>query len=164
MSNECCMSQNNGRAPGAPWISSYMTVKNPKAALEFYQKAFGFTVRESVADENGNIMHAELTYHDALIMMGPECNYEGIEMKSPASLKITPPSGLYIYCEDVDAFYKKAIAAGAKCLKAPADMFWGDRVCKLADADGYFWNFATHTGKITANPFCCGEKKSCDGK
>lgn len=146
----CC------RAPGAPWISSYLTVKDPGAASEFYQKAFGFDIRESVKDDKGQIVHAEMTYHDALIMFGPESNYHGIDKKSPASLKITPPSGLYVYVENVDEFYKSASAHGAKTIMPPDDMFWGDRMCCLTDPDGYHWNFATYTGKMSTDTSCSG--------
>ena len=154
--------QKDCRAPGAPWLTPYLIVKDAKAASEFYQKAFGLTQKEASTDDKGHVMHVELTYHDALIMLGAECTYDGIEMKSPASLKVHSPIGLYLYCEDVDAFHKRAVAAGATCLMAPTDMFWGDRYCKLRDPDGHIWSFGTHTGKMSENPYCCGNKKSCD--
>ena len=54
---------------------------------------------------------------------------------------------LYLYTDDVDAFFKRAVAAGAKVEKEPADQFWGDRTCCLIDPNGFLWSFGTHTGK-----------------
>ena len=44
---------------------------------------------------------------------------------------------------DVDSLYEAALKAGAKSLGAPENMFWGDRMCRLQDLDGYIWCFAT---------------------
>jgi uncharacterized glyoxalase superfamily protein PhnB len=57
---------------------------------------------------------------------------------------VRPAIGLYLYCEDVDAVYKRALAAGAKSDRAPKDMFYGDRVCAVIDPDGYLWSFGTN--------------------
>jgi uncharacterized glyoxalase superfamily protein PhnB len=51
---------------------------------------------------------------------------------------------LYVYCDDVDALFNRAKAAGAQVVAAPSDMFYGDRVCKLKDPDGFDWYFATN--------------------
>ena len=53
-------------------------------------------------------------------------------------------SSLYVYCEDVDALFARAVAAGAKAIKPPQDQFYGDRTCTVEDQDGYWWNFATN--------------------
>jgi PhnB protein len=52
--------------------------------------------------------------------------------------------GIHIYVEDVDDFVRKAEAAGAKVLSAPADQFYGDRSATLEDPCGHRWFFATH--------------------
>lgn len=50
-------------------------------------------------------------------------------------------SGRFLH-HDVDAHYQQAIAAGATQLQPPTEMFWGDRMYKVADSDGHYWAFA----------------------
>jgi uncharacterized glyoxalase superfamily protein PhnB len=51
---------------------------------------------------------------------------------------------MYVYCDDVDALFNRAVAAGAKAIRPPADMFYGDRVCTVEDPNHYLWTFATN--------------------
>ncbi len=88
-------------------------------------------------------------------MMGPEGAW-GSQKKTPKHSNVACPMNLYIYCEDVDAQFKRATTAGAEIVFEPTDMFWGDRACCLTDQDGYTWTFATNVGefdpsKIPAN-------------
>ena len=64
--------------------------------------------------------------------------------QSPATTGIHPSNLLYLYCDDVDAAFKRATAAGAQVESPPQDMFWGDRTCTLVAPDGYVWLFATN--------------------
>lgn len=133
-----------------PWISPYLTVRDAAKALDFYEHAFGFARRgEPMCGPDGVVLHAEMAWKDAVIMLGPEGAY-GSTTKSPASLGVASPTTLYVYCDDVDSLYRRAIKAGARVIFAPENMFWGDRVCKLVDPDGHTWNFATHVGDAPA--------------
>ena len=91
---------------------------------------------------DGKSMHVEVSWRDGVIMFGPESSQN--ECQSPTTLGVRPPGGLYIYVDDVDVLFKRATAAGAKVDKAPADMFWGDRMCTLIDPDGHIWSFGTN--------------------
>jgi len=51
---------------------------------------------------------------------------------------------LYVYVEDVDKVFKKAIEEGAKEITAPMDMHYGDRSGRFADPFGHVWNVSTH--------------------
>jgi PhnB protein len=51
---------------------------------------------------------------------------------------------IHLYVEDVDAFFKKALAAGAKERKPVTDQFYGDRTGQLEDPFGHLWRVATH--------------------
>jgi len=130
---------------GTPWISSYITVRDVDKAAEFYKKAFHFSVRELAPGEDGTTAHAELTYKDQLVMLGKEGGW-GATSKSPVSNGVESPISLYVYTENVDEFYKHALDHHAEGLAAPENMFWGDRMCKLKDPDGYVWCFATNAG------------------
>jgi uncharacterized glyoxalase superfamily protein PhnB len=137
------------RPAGFPWLSPYVTVKDVQAAAEFYKKAFGFGIKDIAEGPDGIPGHAELTYQDQVIMIGREGDWgEKGKISSPKTSGTASPINIYIYTENVDAFYKKALAAGAKSLGEPTDMFWGDRMCNLEDLDGYNWCFATHTGAV----------------
>src|SRR5262245_9344623 len=91
--------------------SPYLAIKNGVKALEFYKKAFGATELNKLVMPDGRLGHAEIRLGDSVIMMSDEFpEYGG---KSPETLGGTPVC-IHLYVEDVDAFFKKATAAGAK--------------------------------------------------
>jgi len=145
------MSIRPSRPPHTPWLSPYLAVKDAEAALDFYRRAFGFETRNTMPGPDGKIGHVEMTWQEALIMFGPECAAGG-QCKAPATLGVQSPVSLYVYCDDVDALFARAQAAGARGELPPQDMFWGDRMCKLIDPDGHTWHFATYTGRVSAPP------------
>lgn len=131
------------RPAGVPWLTPYLTVHDARAAIEFFQAAFGFAVRDSVEDD-GAVMHVEMTYHDQLIVMfAPEGAF-GSTARTPKSSDTLAPQSFYLYVDDVDAVYARALGAGAKSLSEPQDQFWGDRFAQVEDLDGYRWALARH--------------------
>jgi uncharacterized glyoxalase superfamily protein PhnB len=136
------MAKRTPKPEGAPWITPYLTVKDADAALAFYQQAFGFEKKFAMPGPNGKTAHAELLWRDGMIMLGPEGGPGNC--KSPATLGVRPPVGIYVYCDDVDALFKRATEAGAKVDRPLEDMFWGDRMCAFIDPDGHGWTFATN--------------------
>ena len=60
-----------------------------------------------------------------------------------------PPASILLYVEDVDARFKKAIAAGARELKPLQDQFYGDRSSTLQDPFGHVWTIATHKEDVS---------------
>src|SRR5262249_28586525 len=129
--------------PGTSWLSPYLTVKDSSAALEFYQKAFGFEKRLAMPSPDGRLGHVEMTWHDSLFMFSPE-GMPGTACKAPATTSVRSPVSIYVYCNDVDALYARATKAGATGEASPQDAYWGDRICKLVDPDGHLWTFATN--------------------
>lgn len=133
---------------GLPWMVPYLAVSDVAASRQFYEKAFGCTHVRTLEGPDGKDAHVRLQYKDLTFMLGNANTSRPGEPRSPVGS--TPASlggtGLVIYCftEDVDAFYERAVAAGATEGYPPEDMFWGDRVCLLFDPDGHAWNFATH--------------------
>jgi len=140
------MSQLASRPPGVPWLSPYLTVRDARAALDFYARAFGFQRRSETKGDDDSLLHVEMSWQEALIMFGPEGAY-GSPTRAPVSLGVHSPVGLYVYCDDVDTLWLKATTAGAQSEIPPTNMFWGDRMCKLIDPDGHVWSFATHQGE-----------------
>lgn len=129
-----------------PWLTPCLTVKDADASVAFYEKAFGFEKRFSMPGPDGRTAHAEVAWRDGLVMIGPECAEQSC--KSPATTGVRPSSLLYVYCDDVDALFNRATAAGAVVETSPQDMFWGDRICTLIDPDGYLWSFATNVAEF----------------
>jgi PhnB protein len=127
-------------------ITPYLSVKDAAKAIEFYKRAFGAEETVRMPGPDGGVMHAEIRIGDSIIMLGDESPMGGC--KSPQSLGGTT-MGLHIYVKDVDAAFKKAVAAGAKVSMPLMDMFWGDRYGKLTDPFGHEWSIATHTKDLT---------------
>ena len=140
---------------GTPTLIPYLTVKDAKQSIDFYQKAFGFQLEGQPMEMDGKISHVGMRFNDASIMFAPEGSFGG-NCKAPKSSGTNPPFNLYVYCEDVDALHERAVKAGAQSFCAPEDMFWGDRMCQLADPDGYLWNFAKNVADFdpTKIPAC----------
>jgi len=133
------------------WLTPALTVRNVTEAMDFYEKAFGFEKGEAVPGPDGSIIHGAMKYQGSVVvMLGPE-NTPGGKCKSPATLKIDCPFCLYVYCDDVDALYRRAERAGTKVVSQPADMFWGDRTASFDDPDGYHWTFATNVADFDAS-------------
>ena len=123
-------------------VTPSLTLKDSKKAIEFYKKAFGATVLGIFPNLTGDgIMHATLQIGDSILMMGDEAS--GQMCKSAETLGESPVS-LFIYVPNVDAAFKKAVAAGATVVMPVADMFWGDRAGNIRDPFGYQWMLATH--------------------
>jgi PhnB protein len=136
------MSQRPPRPAGMPWLSPYLVVQNADAARDFYQRAFGFETKMLIPGPDGKGKHVEMIWKDAVIMFAPESPES--PFRAPATLNVPSPVGLFLYCDDVDALFARATAAGAQVKQPPQDMFWGDRTCTLTDPDGHVWSFATN--------------------
>jgi len=127
-------------------VTPYLVCRNAAGAINYYKKAFGAKERARMLSPDGSIGHAELQIGNSIVMLGDENPQMG--QTSPETVGGTS-SGLFIYVENVDQWYGKAIKAGAKSQMEPADMFWGDRYCKLVDPFGHQWSIATHIEDMT---------------
>jgi uncharacterized glyoxalase superfamily protein PhnB len=123
-------------------VTPALTVKNGAEAIEFYKRALGAReIMRMPGPDGKRLMHAELEIGDSKIMLGEEMPEQGC--RAPASVGATT-SSLYVYVEDVDKAFRRAVEAGAKALTPPADMFWGDRMGQIEDPSGHRWGLATH--------------------
>ena len=122
-------------------VTPYLTIRHGAKALDFYKKAFGATETFKLMMPDGRLGHAEIRLGDSMIMLSDE--FPEFGGKAPATLGGTPVS-IHLYVEDVDAFFKRALAAGAKERKPVMDQFYGDRSGQLEDPFGHLWWVATH--------------------
>lgn len=127
-------------------VTPYLAIKDAVKALEFYKKAFGATEKYELIMPDGRLGHGEIGLGDSLIMLADEFpEYGG---KAPQTLGGSPVS-IHLYVEDVDAFCKKAVAAGATQRKPVMDQFYGDRSGQLEDPFGHLWWVATHKEDVS---------------
>lgn len=121
-------------------VTPYFIVSDAAKAITFYMKAFGAIELVRLADAGGKVMHAEIRIGDAPLMLADE--FPDMEYRSPQSHGGSPVSVL-LYVKDVDAQFKKAVAAGAKETMPVQDQFDGDRRGTLTDPFGHVWLLAT---------------------
>jgi len=127
-------------------VTPYLTISGAAQAIEFYKKAFGATELMRMPAPRGKIGHAELKIGNSVIMLADESPEAG--NRSPQSLGGTPVS-ILIYVEDVDAVFKRAVAAGAKVVREVADQFYGDRSGGITDPFGHGWYIHTHIEDVS---------------
>lgn len=141
-------------------VTPYMIIKNAGNALAFYQKAFGAQVLFQVADPSSKdkIGHAEIKIGDSIIMIADE--YPDMGYRSAETMGGTPVS-LHVYVTDVDAFFKQAVASGAKVLRPVEDKFYSDRSGSLEDPFKHVWHIATHKEDLTLKEVETRAKKTC---
>jgi PhnB protein len=114
-------------------VSPYLITREAAQVIDLLKTAFGGTELMCMRDPEGRVAHAEVKVGDSVIMLS-----EGNE-QFPAR-----PAAVHIYLPDVDAAYQRALRAGAKSEREPADQFYGDRSAGVVDAGGNSWWLATH--------------------
>jgi len=128
-------------------IQPYLYVRGAGEAIEFYKRAFGAKVTVNMPGPDGRVAHAELQFGDSVVMMAEESAERGVH--SPKHFGGAPFS-LAFYVEDCDAVYQRAIAAGARSVREPADQFYGDRSAGVEDPFGFQWYLMTHIRDVSA--------------
>ena len=128
-------------------VTLQLTLDNAAEAIEWYQEALGAKELSRAVGPDGKIMHAEIQIGDSRIMV----NDPMMGARGPEALGGSPAS-LWIYVDDCDALFNRAVAAGAQVLPGMGkmqDQFWGDRSGSFSDPHGYKWTIATHKEDVT---------------
>ncbi|MCU1381589.1 MAG: hypothetical protein JWL71_286 [Acidobacteria bacterium] len=133
---------------GLHTITPQLTLDDAASTIEWYKQAFGAEETSRAAGPDGKIMHAELRIGDSRFMV----NDAMMGGKGPKALGGSPAS-LWVYVEDCDALFNRAIAAGGQVapggMGTMQDQFWGDRSGSLVDPSGYIWTIATRKEDLT---------------
>ena len=119
--------------PGYHTVTPYLAVPDAQSLLDFMVKVFDAKEREIIRKPDGQINHAEVQIGDSIIMLGTTSSTWG-----------TATATLYVYVDNADVRYRKALDAGAISLSEPADQFYGDRHAGVKDPHGITWWIATH--------------------
>ena len=125
-------------------ISPSLTCKEAARAIEFYKSVFGATEVMRMPGPEGKIMHAELKIGDSIIFINDE--FPG--MAAAPAPGVTPSTYLFLYTEDVDSVYNRAVSMGSKVTMPLDNMFWGDKYGKVMDPFGHQWGVAQHVEDV----------------
>jgi PhnB protein len=112
---------------GYQQIMPYLIVKNAAAFIVFTQKVFDATEKFKTMRNETAIMHAEISIGESVIMVA-----------DATEVYHERPAGLFVYVDDCDVLYKKAIDNGATTVAEPADQGYG-RSAGVLDAFGNTW-------------------------
>jgi PhnB protein len=116
-------------------ITPAIVCKGAARAIEYYKEVFHAKEKLRMSGPGGLIMHAELQIGDSNLMLSDE--FPGMS-SAPNSIN------LFLYTEDVDTVFNRAVKAGAKVEMPLENQFWGDRYGKIRDPFGHQWGLAQH--------------------
>ena len=114
-----------------------------RAAIDWVVRAFGAEARGVFDGPDGKVMHAEVWFGPACVMMGTVKN-NGWGPSAPGQCLA------YIVVSDaagVDALHDRAVAAGAKIVISLRDTDYGSHDFACHDPEGNFWSFGTYAPK-----------------
>jgi len=133
---------------GLHTVTPQMTLDHAAEAIDWYKKALGAEETSRATGPGGLIMHAELRIGNSRIMV----NDAMMGGKGPKGYGGSPMT-LWVYVDDCDTLFKRAIAAGGKVghggMGEMRDQFWGDRSGTFIDPSGYTWTIATRKEDLT---------------
>lgn len=119
-------------------VTPYLVVEGAAKLLDFLDRAFGGKVTERVERPDGAIGHAEVRLGDSMLML------------AEASAQWKPmPALIYLYVNDTDSTYQRALQAGATSVMEPANQFYGDRNGGVKDPFGNLWWIGTHVEDVS---------------
>jgi uncharacterized glyoxalase superfamily protein PhnB len=128
-------------------LVSAVSYRDPKAAIAFLEKAFGFELTFLIEDADGNLAHSQMSYAGSTIMIGNEWSENHA---SPASLGGKTTQTVHIYIPgDVDAHCARAKAAGAEILMEPATQFYGSRTYRCRDPELHIWTVSADVETVS---------------
>jgi PhnB protein len=119
-------------------VTPYLIVEGVAGLIDFLKQAFDAVETERMPGPDGKVGHGEVRIGDSVVMMG-EASGEWKPM----------PGSIYLYVNDTDATYKRALEAGATSVMEPADQFYGDRNAGVKDASGNMWWIATRKENVS---------------
>jgi uncharacterized glyoxalase superfamily protein PhnB len=128
-------------------LISGISYRDPRAALAWLEKAFGFEVVMLIEDKEGAIAHSEMRFGDSLVMIAGEWSADN---KSPLSMDRKNTQSVHVQIDtDIDAHCERARAAGADITMEPETQFYGDRSYRCRDPEGHIWSVGQTVKVVT---------------
>jgi uncharacterized glyoxalase superfamily protein PhnB len=122
-------------------IVAHIVVQGAERAAVFYAEAFGAQEVSRIPVPDGRLMSVQLRIGGGLLHLADEFPEMGV--LAPPTIGGTPVV-LALEVDDADAWFTRAVAAGAQVRQPLGDMFWGDRHGQLDDPFGHRWNISQH--------------------
>ncbi|WP_454742226.1 VOC family protein [Cupriavidus necator] len=121
--------------------------KDPLAALDWLERAFGFERVMVIRDQQDQLVHSEMRFGDSYLMVGSEwADFTA----SPASVGGKNTQTVHVHLQEgLDQHCERARAAGAAIVREPQDEFYGDRSYTARDPEGHVWTFGQTVRKVT---------------
>ena len=121
------------KAPGRSTVSPFIVIENPQAVIDFAMAVFGAEyASEPLMRSDGSLWNAEIRIGDCTIFFGTA--------EQPDHAR---PAFVYLYVEDCDAAFARALEHGASVMMPVEDQFYGDRAGGVFDMAGNIWWIAT---------------------
>lgn len=140
------MTERSPRPNELNWVTPFLTVKDVSKSLEFYTTVFEFKEHQVVKNKLDEVIFARINYKQCNIVLMSHAPFE-LEMHrnvAPVVDGVIPSVSIYIYCDNLEDRYEKAMASNLEILLPPAKRFWGDKTFRVIDLNGYIWDFATN--------------------
>ena len=126
----------------APQVTPYLYYSDATEALAFLVEAFGFAEIEAFRDEDGHVLHAQVSTGDGVVLLGPGMAEFGTQ---PVAGEAGVSSRTFVQVDDPDGHCERARAAGATILVEPGD-FGPNHIYITSDVGGQQWIFARPLG------------------
>jgi uncharacterized glyoxalase superfamily protein PhnB len=122
---------------GLHTVNVYLHPLGAAEMIEFLKPAFaGEEVAVYRPEPGGPVVHAKVKIGNSVLEMG--------EAHGPYQ---PMPTMFFLYVDDVDAWYQRAVASGATSTSEPTNQAYGDRVASVTDPFGNTWYIATHVSR-----------------
>ena len=136
----------NDERPAGSGVMPHLTIRggNAAEAIDFYARAFGASESgRHMAEDGKRIMHAHLTVNGGALMLNDDFPEMGGGRETGAPAGCT----LHLQVDDADAWWDRAIDAGAIVRFPLGDQFWGDRYGQVDDPFGFTWSIGCPSKK-----------------
>lgn len=132
---------------GLASVTPSMVVTPCAEAIEFYKTAFGAEeISPRMSGPDGLVAHAEMKIGNSVIMLGDE--WPDGPTNSPTSLGGSTMA-LFIYTDDVDSMWQRALDAGAEVVFPLELQFYGDKGGRIRDPFGHTWGLGQHVEDVS---------------
>lgn len=124
-------------------IVPHVIYDDPERAVDWLTRAFGFRERSAArhTSPDGRVGRTQMEIEESFLTLGLPSVHGGSPRHGVSTM-------LYIYLDDVEAHYRRAVAAGARIVSELEEHAWGDRSYQAADVEGHQWTFAQHVRDV----------------